>query len=213
MRIVVTAGPTREPIDPVRFISNRSTGYMGYLISEEASKRKHRVALITGPTELKPPDNVKKIISIETSAELLSAVRKEISNADCLVMCAAVGDFKPKRKINKKIKKKKELTLTLKRTPDILSEISKRNKAKLLTGFSLETENLLKSSEKKLKKKNLDLLVANAFTKTHNPFGNNKLDVYFIYKNGKKELIKGKYKPFIANLLLDKIEELWYLKR
>lgn len=211
IRIIVTAGPTIEPIDPVRFISNRSTGIMGYKIAEEALHRGHRVTLISGPVKITPP-KVHKFISIETADELLAVLKKEIKKADCLVMSAAVSDFRARKIYNKKIKRKNRLPITLLPNKDILRELAKDKKRKLFVGFSLETENLIGNSRLKLKNKNLDLIAANSFKKYHNPFGNNKLDVYLIDKNGDITKIKKRSKDFIAHILLDKIEELWYSK-
>jgi len=211
-KIIVTAGPTLEPIDPVRFISNRSTGYMGYKIAELASRRRHNVTLISGPTRLKPP-KVKKFISIETAEELLNSLKKEIKKADCLIMCAAVSDFRAKEPARKKIKRNKDMSLMLVPNKDLLKELADEKKGKLFIGFSLETEGLVKNSEKKLKNKNLDIVVANRLTKSHNPFGDNKLDVCIIGSSGQKITLYNKYKLYIAHVLLDKIEQLWYLKR
>ena len=212
IRIIVTAGPTLEPIDPVRFISNRSTGYMGYKIAECASRRRHRVTLISGPTKLKPP-KVKKFISIETANGLLTALKKELKRADCLIMCAAVGDFRAKKPARKKIKRNKGMSLKLVPNKDLLKELAREKRGKLFVGFSLETENIVKNSVKKLKTKNLDLVVVNRLTKSHNPFGDNKLDVCIIGSSGQKITLYNKYKSYISHVLLDKIEQLWYLKR
>ena len=156
---------------------------MGYKIAELASKRRHAVTLISGVVKIKPP-KVKKFISVETSSDLLNALKKELKNADSLIMCAAVSDFRLKRAIKKKIKKAKRLSLELISNKDILSEVAKYKKDKLFVGFSLETENLIKRSFLKLKKKHLDLIVANRLTKRHNLFGDNKLDAYIINKSG-----------------------------
>lgn len=212
IKILITAGPTLEPIDPVRFISNRSTGYMGYKIAKVAAKRRHSVTLITGPTKLKPP-KVKKFIQIETAKELFGAIKRELGCADCLIMCAAVADFRPKKIASKKIKRGKGLSLRLIPNKDIVSAISKNKKDKLFIGFSLETENLIRNAYKKLKVKNLDLIVANSLSKRHNPFGDNELSVSIIEKSGHRIYIKGKSKAYIAQVLLDKIERLWYLKK
>jgi len=209
MKILITAGPTIEPIDPVRFISNRSTGYMGYKLAEVAYKRRHVVTLISGPTRIRIP-KVKKFIQIETAEELLRALKKEIGKADCLIMCAAVCDFKPASVCNKKIKRKKGLDLKLIPSKDILKELHGYKKGKLFIGFSLETENLLGNSSLKLEDKGLDLIAANRLAKSHNPFGNNKLDVYIFDKKGNISKIHRRNKAFIAHVLLDKIEDMWY---
>jgi phosphopantothenoylcysteine decarboxylase / phosphopantothenate---cysteine ligase len=212
IKIIVTAGPTIEPIDPVRFISNRSTGYMGYKIAEAASKRKHAVTLISGPVSLKPP-KVKKFIRIETAKELLSVLKKEVKKSDCLVMCAAVSDFRPGSIARKKIKRTKALSIKLIPNKDLLEELSLRKKSNLFAGFSLETENLDANAREKLKLKKLDIIMANRLSKTHNPFGANKLDMIMIDVSGHRLYIRKKSKSYIADVLLDKIEELWYQKR
>ncbi len=185
---------------------------MGYKLAEEALKRNHKVTLISGPTKLIPP-KVKKFISIETADDLLKALRKEINGADCLFMCAAVGDFRVRHFYKRKIKRQKRLSLELLQNKDILSEISKHKICNLFVGFSLETEALIKNAYSKLKNKNLDFIVANRLTKYHNPFGNNKLDVYIIDKFKNITRVKAKNKAFIAKVLLDKVEGLWYRKQ
>jgi phosphopantothenoylcysteine decarboxylase/phosphopantothenate--cysteine ligase len=184
---------------------------MGYKIAEEALKRKHKVILISGPTNIDQP-KADKNISIQTADDLLKELKREIQRADCLVMCAAVGDFRARRPSATKIKRKKRLCLELIPNEDILKKLGKFHKHNLFVGFSLETENLIRNSYLKLKNKNLDLIAANIFTKYHNPFGNNKLDIDLIDKTGDVTRIRNKNKAFIAHVLLDKLEELWYLK-
>jgi phosphopantothenoylcysteine decarboxylase/phosphopantothenate--cysteine ligase len=212
MKIIVTAGPTREPLDPVRFISNRSTGYMGYKIAEEAFKRKHKVTLISGPVNLIPP-KVDRFIAIETADDLLKTLKSQIKRADCLIMTAAVGDFRAQKISIRKIKRNKSLSPKLIPNKDILKALSRFHKRKLFAGFSLETEDLVRNSYSKLKNKNLDLIAANSFTKYHNPFGNSKLDVVLIDKKGGITKIRKQSKDFIAHVLLDKIEQMWYLSK
>ena len=185
---------------------------MGYKIAELASKRRHIVTLISGPTALKPPV-VKKFILIETADDLLRVLKKAIKAADCLIMCAAVGDFKVKRVAKSKIKRKKRLRLDLIPNKDLLKEISRHNRGNLFVGFGLETEGLLKNAAKKLRDKNLDIIVANRLSKSHNPFGDKKLGVCIIDKSGHRIYINNKSKAYISQVLLDKIERLWYLKR
>ncbi|MFA5389034.1 MAG: phosphopantothenoylcysteine decarboxylase [Candidatus Omnitrophota bacterium] len=211
IRIIVTAGPTIEPIDPVRFISNRSTGVMGYKIAEEALARGHRVTLISGPVKIAPP-KAQKFIQIETAEELLAALKKEIKSSDCLIMSAAVSDFRPRKISAKKIKRNNKLSMVLLPNKDILRELTGLKKRNLFIGFSLETENMVNNSYHKLKNKNLDFIVANSVTKQHNPFGNNKLDVNIIGRNKEILKIRKKSKAFIAHVLLDKVEKLWYLR-
>jgi phosphopantothenoylcysteine decarboxylase / phosphopantothenate---cysteine ligase len=182
---------------------------MGYQLAEAAFKRKHKVTLISGPTHLNIPE-VDRFIRIETADDLLKALKKEISRADVLIMCAAVSDFKPRRFIKNKIKRNKNLSLELVPNKDLLVSLEKYKKNKLFIGFSLETKNLIKSSYGKLVSKNLDLIAANRLTKQRNIFGDNKLDMSILDKTGIVKEIKGKTKPFIAHVLLDKIEKLWY---
>jgi len=184
---------------------------MGYKIAEAASRRRHAVTLISGSTKLSPP-KVRKFISIDTADDLLKALRRELKKADCLIMCAAVGDFRVKSLQKNKIKRKKGLYLRLVSNKDIIAELSRHKKGKLFIGFSLETEDLVRNSIKKLKNKNLDFIVGNCLTKSHNPFGYNKLNVVLIDKTGHRIYINNKSKAYIAQVLLDKVERLWYLK-
>ncbi len=184
---------------------------MGYKIAEEALKREHKVTLISGPTNLIPP-KADKIIFIKTADELLKKLKKNMRHADCLIMCAAVSDFRPKRLFNRKIKRSKNLTIELIPNKDILRNLSRFHKRNLFVGFSLETEDLVKNAYLKLKHKNLDLIVANSLTKYHNHFDNNKLDVVIIDRFKNITPLKAKNKTFISHVLLDKIEEMWYLK-
>ena len=165
MRILITAGGTREYIDPVRFISNASSGRMGYALARAALKAGHKVILITAPTSLLVPKGV-SIIKVESAAEMFEAVKKHFKKCDCLIMAAAVADYTPLRKLKGKMKKEKsDLILKLKPTTDILKWAGKNKKAKgkkkTIVGFALEDKNLRQNAEKKLKDKNLDMIVAN----------------------------------------------------
>jgi len=184
---------------------------MGYKIAEAASKRGHIVTLISGPTSLMPP-KVKRFIPIETAGALSKTLKKEIKTADCLIMCAAVCDFRPRHLAAKKIKRQRDLLLKLMPNKDILKELSIYKKDRLFVGFSLETEGLLRNSLRKLSSKHLDLIVANKLTKRCNPFGRNKLDVMVVDKSTHRTYITNKSKIYITHVLLDKIEEMWYLK-
>ncbi|MDP2921342.1 MAG: phosphopantothenoylcysteine decarboxylase [Candidatus Omnitrophota bacterium] len=193
-------------------MSNRSTGHMGYKIAEEALKRKHRVTLVSGPVSLIPP-RVHKFIPIETADDLLKALKKEIKTADCLIMAAAVSDFKAEKIAKEKIKRAKKISINLAPNKDILRELARHKKHKIFVGFNLETSNLVRNARLKLRAKKLDMIVANRFTKYHNPFGDNKLDVDIIDRFWDIAKIKRKNKAFVAHVLLDKLEELWYLKK
>ena len=162
MRILITAGGTREYIDPVRFISNASSGRMGYALARAALKAGHKVTLITAPTTQKPPSGT-KVVNVESAAQMLEAVRKHFGSCDCLIMAAAVADYTPVRPAKTKIKKTgNHLTIQLKPTTDILKWAGKhKNKSQLVVGFALEDTNLQRRAEEKLQEKNLDMIVAN----------------------------------------------------
>lgn len=203
MKILITAGPTREYLDPVRFISNLSTGKMGYLISEEAIKRGHKVILISGPTYLKPPDGI-KVVKTTSAEEMKEAVLKYFPEYDVLIMAAAVSDWKPEKKYRGKLKRKKEWNLKLIPNPDILKEVSKIKKEnQIVIGFALETENIEKNALKKLKEKKLDLIIGN----TTEFFGEGKPSkVVFISKDGKVKKYKRIKKEKVAEKIVNWIE-------
>ena len=164
--VLITAGPTREYIDPVRYISNGSSGKMGYALAEEAKKREADVILIIGPTTLKPLKNV-KMVNVVSADEMFNAAKRYFKKADVFISCAAVCDYKPGKYSKNKIKKtNKPVTLKLVPNPDILYEVSNRQPPpanhRLIVGFALETENLLKNAVSKLERKNLDMIVANS---------------------------------------------------
>ena len=161
MNFIITAGPTREPIDPVRYLSNRSSGKMGYAIAEAALEGGHNVLLISGPVNLDPPPGA-KVISILSSDEMHDAVHDHLHDCDVLVMCAAVADYKPAKVSAQKIKKRQApLSLELIPTRDILASVAKPDRQFLLVGFAAETNNLEEYAKKKLREKNCDLIVAN----------------------------------------------------
>ncbi len=165
-KVLITAGGTREAIDPVRFIGNRSSGKMGYALAQAARDRGAQVTLISGPTDLKPPEGIRSI-NIRSAKEMKSAVTENLPQADVLLMAAAVADYTPAKVTRQKIKKDgKTLTLELEPTSDILEQIAesrtqKAESRKVIVGFSVETEDLVKRSREKLKEKKLDLIVAN----------------------------------------------------
>jgi phosphopantothenoylcysteine decarboxylase/phosphopantothenate--cysteine ligase len=157
---LITAGPTREPLDPVRFLSNRSSGKMGYAMAEAAARRGAKVILVTGPTALKPPADV-ETISVETAAEMLTAVMARLAEATVVIKAAAVADYRPKHIAAQKMKGKKSFELELEPNPDIAAEVSARRTDQVLIGFAAETENVLENARKKLAAKKLDAIVAN----------------------------------------------------
>ena len=202
-RIVVTAGGTQEPIDPVRHIGNRSSGKMGYAMAEAARDRGAAVSLITAPTSLPEPVGI-KLTHIKTAIQMKDAVTKTMAQVDALIMAAAVADYQPKRVVKTKIKKEKSssLTLELARTPDILTEVKG---GFLKVGFAAESENLVANARRKLEKKQLDLIVANDITDSSSVFGADTNKVTLIDRNGKMDKLPLLTKREVADRILDKV--------
>ena len=207
--IIVTAGPTVESIDPMRYITNRSTGKMGYSIAKEAIERGAAVTLITGPTNLTPPQNLKKLVKIESAKDMYEAVLENLDENDVVIKSAAVADYKPKNYSNKKIKKSDDdLVIELDRNKDIAQEIGKIKNNKILVGFAAETNDLIENASLKIKKKNLDFIVANDLTKEGAGFGVDTNIVKIIDKEGNITEYPKMKKEEVANIILDKIKEL-----
>lgn len=202
-RILIGAGPTREKIDPVRFISNYSTGSFGYAIAKEAKRRGLSVTLVSGPTTLEAPAGVKSI-SVESSLDMRRAILAEFKKADCVVMAAAVVDWRPVYSAKKKIKKSSKKTIELVENPDILAELGAKKRGKIAIGFALETENLERNALKKLKDKNLDLIVANRLSKRSNVFGDRPIDVVMVDRFGNRTRIHNRSKRELAKIILEK---------
>jgi len=162
MHILITAGGTREYLDPVRFISNASSGRMGYALARAALKAGHKVTLITAPTAQRPPSDA-KLVKVETTAQMFKAVKKHFDKCDCLIMAAAVADYTPAHPSKSKIKKTaKQLTIKLKPTADILKWAGgHKRKNQVIVGFALEDKVVRARAEKKLREKNLDMIIAN----------------------------------------------------
>lgn len=201
MRFVVTAGPTREAIDPVRFISNRSSGKMGYAIAEAALARKHQVTLIFGPAAIAPPNGA-KLVPITTSDELYAAVRRALRDCDVFVMCAAVSDYKPAQVSPHKMKKRRgAFALKLIPTRDILASLPKRRRY-LVIGFAAETHDLTKNAQKKLRAKNCDAIVANDVSGSEVGMESDENEVTIFFRDGKKEKISRASKKKIARELV-----------
>ena len=201
-RILVTAGGTQEPIDPVRHIGNRSSGKMGYAVAEAARDRGAAVSLITAPTSLPEPVGI-EITHIRTATEMKEAVAKATAQADALIMTAAVADYQPKSIARKKIKKDSpSLTLELVRTPDILTEV-KGNFLKI--GFAAESDDVVANARQKLEKKRLDIIVANDITDASSSFGADTNKVTLISRDGKVEELPLLTKREVADKILDKV--------
>ena len=201
-RIVVTAGGTREPIDPARHIGNRSSGKMGYALAEAARDRGAEVTLITAPTTLPQPTGM-EVIPVETAAEMKKAVVKALAEAAALIMAAAVTDYRPKTAAKTKIKKDSPtLTMELVRTPDILAEAKG---SFLKVGFAAESDNIVANAKQKLQRKKLDLIVANDITDDKSGFGTDTNKVTLIDKQGKVEELPLLTKREVADRILDRV--------
>ncbi|MCX7919837.1 MAG: bifunctional phosphopantothenoylcysteine decarboxylase/phosphopantothenate--cysteine ligase CoaBC [bacterium] len=203
--VLVTAGPTVEPIDPVRFISNPSSGKMGFALARVAKSRGATVILISGPTQLRVPFGV-TYIQVKTAQEMLNAVNQYYPQSQIVVMAAAVADFRPKKMSKRKVKKEiAELSIPLERTPDILAELGKRKGNKILIGFAAESDDIISNAQEKLKKKNLDFIVANDISQPGIGFGSDTNAVILISRKGDVEEIPQMTKEEIAERILDKI--------
>ena len=206
-RVVVTAGPTRESIDPVRFISNHSTGKMGYAIANVAKQRGADVTLITGPVSLTPPPFV-NVVNVVSAADMFDAVKEVSAEADIVIKAAAVADYTPAVVADEKIKKQEgESSIPLTRTTDILKWLGEnRKEGQFLCGFSMETENLIENSKAKLTKKNIDMIVANSLRVEGAGFGVDTNVVTIITKDHEEELPQMS-KDAVAGKILDAIRD------
>ncbi|SES73770.1 bifunctional phosphopantothenoylcysteine decarboxylase/phosphopantothenate--cysteine ligase CoaBC [Anaerobranca gottschalkii] len=184
-KVLVTAGPTREPLDPFRFITNYSSGKMGYAIAQEAKKMGADVILISGPTNISPPKGV-KVIYIETANEMFEEVLKYYGDIDIVIKAAAVSDYRPKTYSDKKLKKQQEVNIELVKNPDILLELGKLKKHQVLVGFAAETNNLEEYAIEKLKSKNLDMIVVNEIGQKDSGFANDTNIIQIITNKGEK---------------------------
>lgn len=202
-KVLVTAGPTVEAIDPVRFISNRSTGKMGYALARVAMQRGAQVTLVSGPVSLEPPLFV-DVVPVESAEDMFQAVTSRMAEQDIIIKAAAVADYTPATVADNKIKKTDgEAAIALTRTKDILGYLGEhRTEKQILCGFSMETENMLENSRKKLDKKHLDLVVANNLKVEGAGFGVDTNVVTLITREGARELPK-MTKEEVAGAILD----------
>ena len=204
MKFVVTAGPTREPIDPVRFLSNRSSGKMGYAIAAAALESNHDVVLISGPVNLAPPANA-KWVNVITSDDMHEAVHEAVRDCDVLVMCAAVSDYKPARVAKAKIKKRGEnFSLDLIPARDILKSLP-RSRNFFVVGFAAETNDVAEHARAKLATKNCDMIVANDVSDPMIGMESDENAVTIFSRNGEIEEISRASKKIIARALVKKI--------
>jgi phosphopantothenoylcysteine decarboxylase / phosphopantothenate---cysteine ligase len=210
-KILVTAGPTHEPIDPVRFIGNRSSGKMGFAIANAAAQRGASVTLITGPVALATPKNVSRI-DVETAEQMREAVMIHAKKCNAIIMSAAIADYTPKKPARNKIKKDESptsgLTLELKPTFDILRDLGSKKNGAILVGFALETQNELANAKEKLRKKNCDLIVLNSIRDEGSAFGAETNVVTLIGKSGKVEKLSKMPKFDVATEILNRLAKL-----
>jgi phosphopantothenoylcysteine decarboxylase/phosphopantothenate--cysteine ligase len=210
--VLVTAAGTREPVDAVRYLGNRSSGKMGFAIAAEAALRGARVTLVAGPTPLPTPPGVRRI-DVQTALEMRDAVHSEFDGATIAVMAAAVADFRPASVSARKIKKEElpeaaGLTLELERNPDILAEISERRGSRTVVGFAAESHDLIAAAQRKLARKGCDLLVANDITREASGFDADTNAVVFVWPDGQIEELASMPKREVAAQLLDRVAKL-----
>ena len=204
-KILVTAGPTIEPIDPVRFISNPSSGKMGFAVARAAEHRGAEVTLISGPTHLADPMNV-TTIRVRTAEEMAHQVFQLMENADVIIKSAAVSDYRPKESKTHKIKKaKSEMVLRLQQNKDILRELGRKKKHQVLVGFAAETRELKKNATQKLAEKNLDIIAGNLVGSADSGFASDTNTVTLFFKDGTTESLPAMDKMEVAHILLDRV--------
>ncbi|HVE13371.1 MAG TPA: phosphopantothenoylcysteine decarboxylase [Elusimicrobiota bacterium] len=202
--VVVTAGPTREPMDPVRFLTNASTGRMGFCLAEAAKNLGAKVVLVSGPTCLEDPRGV-DVKRVTTAAEMRRAALKSSSKADVFIAAAAVGDWRFERVAPHKIKReKKAVTVRLVPNPDIVAEVARGSRRpRLVVGFALESRDILENARKKLASKNLDAVVANGLE----TLGSSSARVDILYRDGGRDTLPARSKPAAARAILGKLGE------
>ena len=205
-KVVVTAGPTIVPIDPVRILTNRSSGKMGYSIAEEARDRGAEVVLISGPTSLRKPNGI-KVIDIKTNEDMFNAIKNEFEDADIVIKSAAVADYKAKNYRNEKIKKTgDDLNLIFERDRDILKTLGDMKENQILVGFAAESSNLKENAKGKLERKNLDYIVANDISKPETGFASDENKVTIISKSGEEVSLEKMSKREVAKNIFDIIK-------
>jgi phosphopantothenoylcysteine decarboxylase/phosphopantothenate--cysteine ligase len=208
-RVLVTAGPTREMLDPVRHLTNPSSGKMGYALARVAKRRGAEVTLVSGPTSLTPPHGVKDV-QVATAQQMHEAVMAEFPQKDVVVMAAAVSDYRPKVVASEKMKKDRGgESLKLERTEDILFGLGQRKADQILIGFAAETENLLENAREKLRQKNLDFIVANDLTAANAGFASDTNEVTILWPAGEMETLTMATKEEVAKQIWDRVERLW----
>lgn len=206
-KVLITAGPTHEKIDPVRFIGNHSSGKMGYALAEECAARGADVYLVSGPVQIKAKHPNIKTISVVSAEEMFEAASAEFDSSDITILCAAVADFRPETQADEKIKREKDdLVIRLKPTQDIAANLGSRKKEnQILVGFALETNNEAENAQGKLKRKNLDFIVLNSLKDENACFGYDTNKITIIEKNGNTQAFSLKSKTEVAKDIIDKV--------
>ena len=207
LRVLISAGPTREPLDRVRFVSNYSTGYMGALLAAEALARGHRAVVVHGPLAEPLPRGAKHL-AVEQASEMDAAMRREAGSADVVVMAAAVSDFRAAHAARGKWPRRGRHTLVLEATPDILGRLPRRPR-QLVVGFAVEAARVVPRAKRKLREKRLDLLIAQ-YANGSAPFGRHRVRAWLLERGGIVHPMGKVAKRTVARTLLDKIEALWY---
>lgn len=209
--VVVTAGGTQEYIDPVRYIGNRSSGKMGYAIAAEAARQGARVILVSAPTSLSVPANV-ELVAVDSAQSMKEAVDRLYDSVDIVIMAAAVSDFRVANKSEQKIKKMESMTLELVKNPDILQSLGERKTHQLLVGFAAETEHVVEYGQDKVKRKHLDMLVANDVSKANAGFNVDTNEGYFLYPNREPKVMQNMKKSELARHIIREISDLLSFK-
>jgi phosphopantothenoylcysteine decarboxylase/phosphopantothenate--cysteine ligase len=213
-KILITGGPTQEPIDPVRFITNRSSGKMGYALAKMAKRRGADVILVTGPVSVPPPRADITWVPVQSAEEMRKAVFAHFERSSVVIKAAAVSDYRPKVMSQKKIKKgDSETTLALERTKDILEELGRKKGSRILVGFAAETEDLIANARKKLQEKNLDLIVVNDVTQPGTGFGSDTNQVKILYPSGQVKDLPLMGKEEVSQLILDDVVRLLEVRK
>jgi phosphopantothenoylcysteine decarboxylase/phosphopantothenate--cysteine ligase len=208
LRVLISAGPTREPLDPARFLSNYSTGTMGACLAREALRRGHRVTMVNGPTTAPMPEDA-RMIAVESARQMQAALRRAMRHSDVLIMAAAVCDFEPVRISVRKLSRRGRISLTLRATPDIVKHLPRR-RGQVVVGFALETSTDLARVCAKLRSKRLDLIVGQVAGRGRSPFGARPLNACLVERSGLVRRLGRGSKPRLARAILDKAERLWY---
>lgn len=214
LKVLVTAAGTREPIDPVRFVGNRSSGKMGYAVAQMAAERGADVLLVSGPSALDVPANV-RAVQVETTNEMLEACLTAYDDVDIVIKAAAVADYRPRDVADQKIKKKTDdaLTVVMDKNPDILKTLGGKKTHQVLVGFAAETQNLLANAQEKVVKKNLDMIVANDVTATGAGFNSDTNIVKLLFADGKMKALEQMPKTVVADCILDEALKLYQAKK